>query len=143
MKRLWKAYWWVLGIVLVLGSVVFLTWDTLSFLPGTVSAQGTVLPCERHVRRGSCHPSVSFQTPSGERRVFRPSSGSWRTGDHVTVLYHPNNPSDARVAWDWLQALVQGLAAYLIVGGLLLVSYILLKYVVIGILLAIQKVWVK
>lgn len=80
---------------------VSMVWGTLNFLPGTVSAQGTILSCEMVTSKHgpSCLPTVRFQTSSGQRIIFQSSTASntFTEEDSVTVRYHPNNPGDARV----------------------------------------------
>lgn len=97
-KNPWPIVWRVLLGLILMGWGGFDIWDTLSFLPGAISAQGTVLSCSGRLKDGSCKMSVSFQTASGERREF--TTYGWRhKGDQVTVWYHPGNPSDARGGW--------------------------------------------
>lgn len=78
-------------------------WDTLRFLPGTVSTTGTIAYCDMVENPSShgtdCYPRVSFQTQAGQQIIFESNVGSngYYEGEGVTVKYHPNNPQDARL----------------------------------------------
>ena len=109
-------------IILAIG--VFLYWNTLTFLPGTVSTTGTITSCEMvsdSISHGSdCEPTISFQTQAGQHITFKSpvGSGSYVEGEEVTVLYHPNNPQDARLnpGIMWLVLVAFGLL--FVLGGL-------------------------
>jgi hypothetical protein len=101
----------VIGLIIVaVGALV--EWNTLSFLPGTVSTTGTILSCDMISNPSNggvdCAPVVQFQTQTGQSITFKSSVGSsgYFVGDGVTVLYHPNHPQDARLdigmAWIWV-----------------------------------------
>jgi hypothetical protein len=114
-KHHWPIIWRVLLGLILMGWGGFYIWDTLSFLPGTISAQGAVLSCSGRLKDGSCKLRVSFQTSSGERREF--TSYGWRDkGDQVTVWYHPENPGDARTGrWPNPGAIIFFIAGLLLV----------------------------
>ena len=83
----------------------FLLLDTLRFLPGTVSANGTIVSCKMVSDSGStsCEPTVSFATQAEQPVTFSSSFGSstFSEGETVTVRYHPTNPQDARIhSWE-------------------------------------------
>jgi Protein of unknown function (DUF3592) len=88
--------------IIALAIGFFLLLDTLRFLPGTVSANGTIVSCKM-VRDSSgstsCEPTVSFATQAGQPLTFSSSFGSssYSEGETVTVRYHPTNPQDARI----------------------------------------------
>lgn len=88
-------------IIIAIG--VFIEWDTLRFLPGTVSTMGIISYCYKTgnslYRETYCYPTVSFQTLAGQEVTFESGVGSseYYEGKTVTVKYHPNNPQDARL----------------------------------------------
>jgi hypothetical protein len=135
-ERSWSTVLRVLIGLILISWGLFCIWDTVSFLPGAVSAQGTVLSChDRHSRgsRWSCSPRVSFQTASGERREFTGSRGEWHKGEQETVWYHLKNPSDARLGtWQTGAPLLGGFL--LIIAGLLLVGFTLFTPLILRIL---------
>lgn len=109
------------GWLFTLSSLIWLavgglfTLDTMRFLPGTLSANGTIIHCDysivvQHVNSNvhvnnnngqsyTCDPTVSFATQSGQRVTITTSSSSstYHAGDAVSVRYHPNDPQDARI----------------------------------------------
>lgn len=92
-------------------------------LSGTVSAQGTVISCAL-LSRGSCQPTVSFQTQSGQQITIHSSisSSSFAPGGTVPVRYHPDNPQHADVdpglLFGLLSAIFGGLGLLLGLVGL-------------------------
>lgn len=104
---------------------VFPEWDTLRFLPDTISTKGTIVTCERVAnlknRTNACYPTVKFQTQEGRYITFNSSIGSdsYVEGETVTVRYHANNPQDARLdpGFIWLSFILFG--GLFILGGLL------------------------
>ena len=98
-------------IIIAIG--VLIEWDTLRFLPGTVSTMGIIAYCDKVENPAyhgtNCYPTVSFQTQTGQNVTFESPVGSngyfegYYEGETVTVKYHPNNPQDARldpgIAW--------------------------------------------
>lgn len=123
----------VIGIVFTSIGVVFaivggiFTWNTLRFLPGTVSTQGTIVSCvESNDAEGSngCQPIVSFQTSSGQHMTFQSSvnSTAFAQGDAVAVRYHPNDPGNARIDSWWvtwlLPSIFTGIGLLLLLIGL-------------------------
>jgi hypothetical protein len=123
-----------LGILfLVIGGIfalvgLFSGLSSLVFLPGTVSATGTIIHCEE-VPDGqgdlSCEPTVRFQTQSGQTVTFVSSFDSdYHQGDTVTVVYHPAHPQDARITsfgitWAF-PAIFGGLGLIGLIAGLVL-----------------------
>lgn len=106
----------VIGLIILAVGIVF-EWNTLRFLPGTVSTSGVVLSCNLVYNPNNggtnCEPIVRFQTQAGQSMTFRSSEGSagYSVGDGVTVIYHPSNPRDARldIGMSWLWFAVLGL----------------------------------
>jgi hypothetical protein len=101
------AIGWLLVLVGIVPMAigVFIQWNTLTFLPGTVSTTGTVIRCDTETTINSqgqhtyLFPVVSFQTQSGQHITFEASEsdGSCFEGNTATVRYHPNDPQDARL----------------------------------------------
>ncbi len=93
---------------LALGGI--LAWNTLGFLPGTVSTTGTIIACSI-TQDSSSIPTVSFQTQAGQHLTFRgsePLTGCLE-GETVPVVYHPTTPQDARIeSISWLGWVVIG-----------------------------------
>src|SRR5258708_7887254 len=87
-----------------------LAWNTLGFLPGTVSTTGTIIACPV-TQDSSSIPTVSFQTQAGQHLTFRgsePLTGCIE-GETVPVVYHPTTPQDARIeSISWLGWIVIG-----------------------------------
>ncbi len=121
-------------LIIAVGAV--LEWNTLQFLPGTVSATGTIIACETAppnapvTQEGGCAPTVSFQTQAGQPITLKESerSTSYPVGETVTVVYHPNNPQDARLApgMTWLVFVVIG-SLFLLLGLFFYVRQLLSK----------------
>jgi len=99
--------------------------ETLQFLRGSLSTQGTIIQCNTESvsglngsRNDAVFPVVRFQTQIGQRITFEASEsdGSCLEGNTVTVRYHPNNPEDARLnasnEWLWFSGI--GLAFILL-----------------------------
>lgn len=89
----------LVGLVfLVIG--IFLIKDTLQFLPGTVTAQGTIIHCSYDdAQSTACAPTVRFMAKSGQSIAINPSfsSSSFYEGQSVQIRYHPNTPQDGRI----------------------------------------------
>jgi hypothetical protein len=99
---------WILlffGLIFGVIGIVF-QWNTLAFLPGTVSTTGTIIQCKSETTTNSQgnqinnnFPVVSFQAQSGQQITFKASESdsSCFEGGTVKVIYHPDNPHDARL----------------------------------------------
>src|SRR5262245_59657664 len=71
----------------------------ITFLPGSVPAQGTVVECD--FKKNTCSPAVvDFTTQAGQQIRFTDSSYLYKKGDEVPVRYHPSDPSHAHI-YDW------------------------------------------
>ena len=111
------------GAMFVVAALLIVMWTLLS-LPGTVSAQGTILSCTYSGR--GCHPTVSFYTRSGERITFSSSASSstFAPEKPVTVRYHPDNPRDAQIdPWpvsELLSSIFAGIGLLMLIIGVLL-----------------------
>jgi hypothetical protein len=81
---------------LVIG--IYLIRDTLNFLPGTVTAQGTIIQCS-YDDQHNCSPVIQFKTASGQSITIGSSetSSSFYVGKTVQVRYHPKTPQDGRM----------------------------------------------
>ena len=75
------------------------------------------------------HPVITFYTASGEKKTFTAGGGAYpakyEIGDKVTILYDPDNPSDAEIkSWEmWFPPtlfMVIGILPFLIGGGIML-----------------------
>jgi hypothetical protein len=110
--------------MIIVATGVFLEWDTLRFLPGTVSTTGTIISCEMvpnpKNRTDPCYPTVSFQTQAGQQIRFKSSVGSssYVEGEAVTVKYHPNNPQDARLDPGIIWLFIIAFGGLFVLGGL-------------------------
>lgn len=88
-------------IFMVLG--FYLLKDTLDFLPGTVTAQGTIIHCSYGNSDddggSTCNPRIRFKTGSGQSVTIGSSlsSSSFYVGKMVQVKYHPKTPQDGRI----------------------------------------------
>lgn len=122
-------------LILAVGAV--LEWNAVQFLPGTVSATGTIIACDTAPpnapvtqQGGGCAPTVSFQTQTGQQLTFKGSdrSTSYSVGETVAVVYHPNDPQDARLApgGAWLFFVVFG-SLFLLLGLFIYVRQLLSK----------------
>jgi Protein of unknown function (DUF3592) len=132
-KRPWPIVWRVLLGLILMGWGGLFIWQTLSFLPGSISAQGTVLSCGQTLKDGSCKLRVSFETSSGERREFT-AYGYQDKGDLVTVWYHPENPNDATLGrWPNPGAII------FFIAGLLFVIFNLLGDWIVRLFLRTQR----
>jgi hypothetical protein len=82
---------------------IFIQWNTLMFLPGTVSTTAVILSCGIppgiNASGEECQPTFQFQTRTGRSMTIKDmgASTSWFEGETVTVAYHPNDPQDARI----------------------------------------------
>ena len=97
------AIFFIYGLYSILGA--------LTFLPGTVSAQGKVVHCYR--AKTDCDPLVvDFTTQTGQHiRFTEESSNVFYEREEVPVRYHPDNPSGAQVSSSDPTDLVFSLAA--------------------------------
>jgi len=108
----------IIGLIFLFFGI-FLVKDTLQFMPGTVTAQGTITHCSYNdntshtsdAPSSSCSPTVSFITKSGQPITINSSYGSssFYEGQQVQVRYHPNTPQDGRIdtfIGNWLIPLV-------------------------------------
>lgn len=86
-------------IWLIIGGLF--TVENIMFLPGSLSANGTIISCQ--FDKSVCSPTISFVTQYGQKVTFMPSSSSssYREGDTLSVRYHPHSPQDAHID-DWL-----------------------------------------
>jgi len=114
--RTWGSTMHTVGPRLLVGVGIFglalggiLAWNTLGFLPGTVSTTGTIIACPV-TQDNSCAPTVSFWTQAGQHLTFRGSEPStYVEGETVPVVYHPTTPQDARIeSISWLGWVVIG-----------------------------------
>ncbi len=95
--------------------------DTVAFLPGTITAQGTIIHCS-YDDDHNCHPTIRFQTQTGQSITIgsSESASTYYEGKSVEVRYHPETPQDGRMLslWGtWLLPLVcagMGLLVFLI-----------------------------
>jgi hypothetical protein len=95
----------------------------VNFLPGTVTAQGTIIHCSSYDDNHTCHPTIQFQTESGQSITIgsSESSSSFYEGKTVQVRYHPKTPQDGRMfslMGTWLLPLAcagMGLLVFLII----------------------------
>lgn len=100
---------------------IFMLMDSARFLPGTVSANGTIVACS--FTKNTCKPTVSFMTQAGQQITFQSSfsSSSFHEGDVVPVKYHLNTPQDGRID-DWMTQLFPfafaGLGSFFVLLGL-------------------------
>lgn len=90
---------------------------------GTIESSDAVRVSGKGSTRTYYLPTVSFETPKGERIVFKSDSGGAVEpvkGSQVDVLYDPANPRDAAVAglrlWIFPIALIVLSTPFLLVG---------------------------
>jgi len=110
---------------------IYLIKDTWNFLPGTVTAQGTIIHCA-YDDQNSCSPTIQFKTASGQSITIGSSisSGSFYVGKMVQIRYHPKTPQDGRMYSfmdTWLLPLAfagMGLLVFLIIPLTLLSRFI-------------------
>lgn len=86
--------------------------STAALQTGGVRAQGTVVSLELQESSGSStyHPVVEFSSGDVNTLRFTDRAGSnppsYRTGEHVTVLYMPQSPRNTAIIdhgrWNWL-----------------------------------------
>jgi hypothetical protein len=106
-------------LFLVIG--IYLIKDTVEFLPGAITAQGTIIHCS-YDEDHNCHPTVKFQTATGQSITIgsSESASSYYEGKTVEVRYHPETPQDGRMfslLGTWLLPLIcagMGLLVFLI-----------------------------
>jgi len=94
------------GVGCLIGILIFLI-ATFSFLPGTLTANGTIIHCKTELVStqydqwvATCQPTVRFRTVSGQQITFSsPGYGSsdYEVGNVLPVRYHPTTPQDARL----------------------------------------------
>src|SRR5438045_2521464 len=82
-------------VFLIVG--IYLLKDTLNFMPGTVTAQGTITHCsydESSDNGHTCNPTIQFKTQSGQTITIGSSSSStsFYEGKVVQVRYHVKTP---------------------------------------------------
>jgi hypothetical protein len=93
----------MVAAVACVGAGGWLRWNMTQWLEGTLTTTGTVVAMNetRAVSAAGFAPQVSFSVPGTQQSVSfvgAPASVQhWKVGDTVTVLYHPNNPSDAGI----------------------------------------------
>lgn len=114
----------------------YLIKDTLSFIPGTLTAQGTIIKCSYDTNSddggGSCNPTTRFVTQAGQTITIgsSESASSFHQGDKVSVKYHAKTPQDGRIysfVATWMIPLlcgVLGLIAFFLglIGGLVRIA---------------------
>lgn len=90
---------------------------------GTIESSDAVQVSGKGRTRTYYLPTVSFETPKGERIVFKSESGGAvepAKGSQVDVVYDPANPRDAAVAgfrlWIFPIALIVLSTPFLLVG---------------------------
>jgi len=100
--RFLSVLFFVIGLGLLAGA--FAIWrSNANFAAHASRADGTVtdLSYHRSSKGGSYYPIVQFTTPDGRVVHISGSSGSnpasYSRGDHVTVLYNPASPEQARI----------------------------------------------
>lgn len=83
-------------VFLVIG--FYLVKDVLNFLPGTITAQGTIIHCS-YDDNNNCSPTIQFKTASGQSITIYSSgsSSSFYEGKIVQVRYHAKTPHDGRI----------------------------------------------
>jgi hypothetical protein len=95
------------GTLLIFTGLLFviigisIEWNTLMFLPGSVSTTGIIVACEivDPTDGNDCQPTFQFQTQAGRSITIKSINGSttYFEGQAVRVEYHPGNPQDARI----------------------------------------------
>jgi hypothetical protein len=111
-----------LGAALLAGSVYMYT-DTRALISNAVKVPGTVVDFERRTSKSgmSNYPVIEFATASGEIHRFTTSgAGDFAKGESVEVLYHDNDPANARVNVFielWLGSLALGSFGLLCLGA--------------------------
>ena len=82
-----------------LGLGGFFLHAAVRWVRSAIQADGEVVEVRCTGKR--CNPAVAFLTATGQPRTFVHPIGSWpprfRRGDHVAVLYQPDDPGDARL----------------------------------------------
>lgn len=100
--NLLRTIFLIVGLGVLAGSV-YNTLQTKDFLSSAVHAEGEVvdLIARRSDNSTTYAPKVSFYTANKQRLSFTSSSSSspaaYSRGEKVTVLYSPNNPSNAKI----------------------------------------------
>jgi hypothetical protein len=96
--------------LLALGIAAYATWENAAFSKRSLEAPGRVVEIVRHDtgRTDSARyrhlPVVEFTTAEGYRNSFTSNfagNPALAVGDEVSVLYLPDQPSDARLAAVW------------------------------------------
>jgi hypothetical protein len=103
----------ILGL-LFMAIAFFSIRDTLTFLPGTLTAQGTIISCNYDADNGACSPTIHFVTQSGQSITVASGIGSssFHQGESVSVKYHPDVPYDGRIdsfTTTWFVPLICGM----------------------------------
>jgi hypothetical protein len=128
-----------LGWVLMSAGLLLVAWSALMVrrhvrqTQGWRSAEGKVVAREtRQLTPGNPYyfPVIEFEVAEGTRQRFEATTGRWlrpdEVGDHVAVLYDPEQPSRAMLArfpdrWA-VPAFVAGFGVMALVLGLMLIS---------------------
>lgn len=84
-------------------------WSTKNFLDEAITTEGTVIALDRSLSNDDgdtlVRPVVAFTSEDGSPVEFTSSLGSsrpsQREGDTVTVLYRPDDPTDAEIRGFW------------------------------------------
>ena len=124
----------LVGLGLFAGSIYSLQ-QTNEFLTSAIQAEGTVIELipRRSDNSTTYAPKVSFLSASQQPYTFTSSSSSspaaYSRGEKVSVLYAPNNPSDAKIDSFfslWGVALIMGILglSFAAVGGGILIAQI-------------------
>jgi hypothetical protein len=121
-----EARWHVIATILIgaafLALAAIIGRNTWTFLAGARTAQGIVVGVEPDEDGEGSFPVISFTTPDGKTHRFRgalAASLSPQPGERVDVVYHPNEPSSAKVKGLlslWMGPLVAGGFGVAIVG---------------------------
>ncbi len=112
-----------------MGIGLFLLKDVLGFMPGTITAQGTIIHCSYNKSSdsvaSSCSPTIQFKTQSGQSITIGSSvsSSDFYEGKEVQVRYHAKTPQDGRIASfmdTWMFPLVfAGMGLLVVILGLI------------------------
>lgn len=101
----------VVGLGMLLGSWMAFT-STQKFLENSELSEGTVISNELHYshdeegnREKYYYPIVEFQTQEGENVKFEADFGSYppmyQVGEQISIIYNPQNPTDAQINSFW------------------------------------------
>ena len=86
-------------ILIFVAMGVYKSWEDIRFLIGAYSTNGIIASCKiEHDRTGPyCQATIRFGTLTGQQITFSSADGSANVGDIVPILYHQNEPGDARL----------------------------------------------